>query len=205
MSIAQILLSLLLVLTSIQFRSGRASKNYMKSHEIICLNPFEDALYKELNDYRATHNLPAVSLSPSLTYVAQVHCRDLQDNYPHQRENCNMHSWSRSGKWTHCCYTPDHKRSECMWNKPRELTSYNGDGFEIAFYSTARYSDADSFAKDAISNWSISKGHNDVMLNRGIWKNVTWKAVGVGHYGEYATIWFGKEVDRDTIIPKRCE
>jgi len=91
-----------------------------------------------------------------------------------------------------------------MWDKPRELTKYPGDGYEIAFFSTAIYPDAESFAQDAIFNWSKSKGHSDVIINRGTWRSVTWKAVGVGYYGGYATVWFGKLDDPDNAQVKLC-
>jgi len=172
---------------------------------VVCLHPAEAALYEALNNYRQERNLPAIALSRSLTLVAQVHCRDLAINQPHRRSNCNMHSWSRKGLWQACCYTPDHKRSECMWNKPRELSAYQGDGFEIAFYTTAPYTDAALFAEKAMNSWKASKGHNDVMVNRGTWKNIKWKAVGIGYYEGYATIWFGMEPDPDSTIVAECQ
>jgi len=170
----------------------------------VCLNAFEKQLYYEINAYRAKRNLPAIKLSHSLTMVAQIHCRDLAENRPHASGNCNLHSWSRKGPWTPCCYTPDHRRASCMWDKPRELTKYQGDGYEIAYFTTVVYPDAQSFAKDAVFNWSKSKGHNDVIINRGTWRNVTWKAMGVGYYGGYATVWFGKLDDPDSTKVKLC-
>ncbi|MBE0661028.1 MAG: CAP domain-containing protein [Bacteroidales bacterium] len=170
----------------------------------ICLNPYEMELYQALNTYREKHNLPAITLSKSLTLVAQVHCRDLAINQPDKDRNCNMHSWSRKGPWTSCCYTPDHKRSSCMWDKPKELTSYTGEGYEIAFFSTVSYSNATAFAEDAMFNWMKSKGHNDVMLNLSIWKSIQWKAVGIGYFEGYTTIWFGAYDDPDTAIVGAC-
>ena len=38
----------------------------------------------------------------------------------------SMHSWSANGSWTPCCYTADHARKECMWNKPGEITGGAG-------------------------------------------------------------------------------
>lgn len=174
-------------------------------HDIICLSEFEDELYKELNNYRIQNGLDPITLSPSLTYVAQVHCHDLSENFPFNDKDCNMHSWSDKGSWTPCCYTSDHKNRDCAINKPKELTSYKSEGYEIAFFSTYNYPDAASFAKDAIDMWSKSKGHNETILNLGIWKKVTWKACGVGSYGDFTTIWFGTETDDDTTIVKICK
>jgi hypothetical protein len=170
----------------------------------VCLNPTEVALLEALNNYRRENQLPDVALSRSLTKVAQLHSKDLAIHQPHGRGNCNMHSWSKKGPWTACCYTPDHKRAECMWRKPRELTAYTGDGFEIAFFSSATYTDAPAFARDALNSWKRSKGHNDVIINRGTWKSVNWKAIGVGYYEGYATVWFGMLDDPDTNSVEAC-
>lgn len=95
------------------------------------LSDEETKLYDLIMEYRKANGLPNISISTSLTNVAQTHVKDLQNNHP-ENEPCNMHSRSANGKWTPCCYTPDHAQAQCMWNKPRELTSYNGNGFEIA-------------------------------------------------------------------------
>jgi hypothetical protein len=200
-----LLISLLILTTSWASHHGPQLKDDSLIPARICLSDYEQALFEELNRYRAQHKLPALVLSHSLTLVAQTHCRDLQINQPHRRSNCNMHSWSNKGPWSACCYTPDHRRSSCMWQKPSELTPYKSDGFEIAFYSTARYANASAFAADAVQNWSKSKGHNDVIINKGTWRNVEWKAVGIGHYGEFATVWFGETTDPVSEMPGRCE
>ncbi len=170
----------------------------------ICLNPEEIALLVALQSYRQEHKLPAIPLSVSLTKVAQIHCRDLAWNQPHRPQRCNMHSWSNKGPWTPCCYTNDHREAECMWNKPAELTVYTGAGYEIAFYSNAVYENAEAFANDAIQSWSRSQGHNAVILNKGIWSDAHWQAVGVGYYRGYATIWFGMEPDPDQTVLHPC-
>ena len=91
----------------------------------------EKKLYSLIMEYRASIGLSKIPLSKSLTTVAQAHCYDLVTNKP-DLGNCNAHSWSANGKWSSCCYTPDHKQSNCMWNKPKELTNYSDIGFEIA-------------------------------------------------------------------------
>lgn len=150
-------------------------------------------LYELIMDYRKERGLPKIPLSKSLTYVAQQHCLDLSANSINERDGCNMHSWSGNGKWSKCCYTPDHKQAKCMWNKPRELTGYEGNGYEIAFGSSdRRYI---STAEGALAGWKSSKGHNNVIVNREKWKNIKWKAIGVGMYKGYAMVWFGEEVD----------
>ena len=168
----------------------------------VCLTPTEASLAKLINEYRKKKKLPEVQISRSLTYVAQVHARDLS-KYFRQGKRCNMHSWSDNGSWTSCCYTSDQRKTACMWNKPRELTNYKGDGFEIAFYSNYSYSTPGEFAADILKGWQGSKGHNQVIVNTGIWKAVVWKSMGIGVYGEYAVVWFG-ELPDNAGIPGMC-
>lgn len=146
-------------------------------------------LYNLIMDYRVSKNLPLIPISNALTFVAQTHVHDLYDNGP-SNKRCNMHSWSNKGNWTACCYTPDHAKAECMWNKPRELTSYTGDGFEIAFFDS-RIAEATS----ALQGWKRSRGHNAVIINQGIWKDMHWNAIGIGIYKNYAVVWFGSIID----------
>ncbi|MCJ8329219.1 MAG: CAP domain-containing protein [Lentisphaeria bacterium] len=155
-------------------------------------------------EYRKEKGLPAIALSKSLTIVAQMHVRDLEINEPHKEaSNCNMHSWSDVGeKWSGCCYTSDHKAAKCMWDKPRELTKYKGDGFEIAHGYLS--GDSKATAAGGLAGWKGSPGHNAVMINLGIWKKVKWQAVGIGIYEKYAVIWFGKEKDK-AGIPGKCK
>jgi hypothetical protein len=47
----------------------------------------------------------------------------------------------------------------------------------------------------ALGLWKTSKGHNDVIQNKGIWRNSNWKAMGASVDGGYDVLWFGKKVD----------
>ncbi len=89
-------------------------------------------LVNAVNAYRAENGLPAIPLSPSLCFVANAHVGDLSANAPHAAPGCNLHSWSDQGTWTSCCYTSDHAQAACMWDKPGQLTSYPGPGYENA-------------------------------------------------------------------------
>jgi hypothetical protein len=152
--------------------------------------PISDGtLFGEINAYRVENGLPKIPMSKSLTKVAETHVKDLVENQP-VKGNCNLHSWSDKGSWTACCYTDDHAKAQCMWNKPRELTSYKGDGFEIAAWSSI-----DISVEQALSLWKGSAGHNNVILNKDIWKDLEWKAMGAAIYQGYAVVWFGKETD----------
>lgn len=160
----------------------------------VCVTPTDTSLAILINEYRKEKKLPKVAISLSLTYVAQLHARDLMLHYQ-QSSRCTLHSWSDDGPWSPCCYSPDHRKASCMWKKPRELTTYSGDGYEIAFYSTYPYSSPANFASDILKGWKKSNAHNEIIINRGKWNKSTWKAMGIGVYGNYAVVWFGELAD----------
>ncbi|MFM7709670.1 MAG: hypothetical protein ACKO5C_02030 [Ferruginibacter sp.] len=76
-----------------------------------------------------------------------------------------------------------------MWSKPRELTKYKGNGYEISHMNSAGANPI-----EALDSWQFSSGHNEVILNVGVWKE-SWNAIGVGMLGNYAVVWFGREKD----------
>jgi hypothetical protein len=157
----------------------------------------ETRLAEAVNAYRRASGLPPVPLSRSLTLVAQLHTRDLELNRPATGQDprglpCNLHSWSAAGAWRPVCYTGDHRYKELMWSKPREITrgAYPGNGYEISAGGGYPMT-----AAQALRQWQGSSDHNAVILQKGIWKQ-PWQAMGVGIYGGYAVIWFGREADR---------
>jgi hypothetical protein len=164
----------------------------------ISLSKAEVTLYHLINEYRRQKGLSPIPLSKNLTYVAKLHAQDLAENLPYNRR-CNLHSWSDKGPWTSCCYTEDHARAECMWNKPKEVSNYTGYGYEIAYW-TDEPLNAVNFAKKALSGWQRSVPHNIVMVNQGRWKGKHWNAMGVGVYKGYAMVWFGEEADPEELI-----
>jgi hypothetical protein len=146
-------------------------------------------LIAELNKYRAKSGKAAIPASPSLCAVGQAHVIDLAKNNP-VTATCNLHSWSNQGSWSSCCYTDDHAQAGCMWNKPKELTTYTGTGYE-----NAHAGGGSPFYIINTSWGSQSPAHRAVMLNQGQWANRTWRAVGAGMYQGYAVLWFGEQVD----------
>jgi uncharacterized protein YkwD len=157
----------------------------------VCLSKEEDKLYRIITAYRKTKNLKAIPLSAKLSQVAQTHARDLMSNYTFDADNkCNPHSWSSKGPWSACCYTSDHKEAKCMWDKPREIASYPGNGYEIAYFSSAGAN-----ADEALAGWKLSAGHNPLIVNEGMWSKVKWQGIGIGIFGEYGVVWFGEEAD----------
>ena len=165
----------------------------------VCLSVEEEKLYQLIMSYRESKNLPAIPFSAKLTQVAQAHVRDLADNFDYDnKRGCNPHSWSKNGAWTSCCYTPDHKQKECMWNKPKEIAGYNGSGYEIAYYSSAG-----ATAEEGLDGWKKSPGHNPLLINSGIWSKSNWKGLGIGIYKEYGVVWFGETEDASVL--KICD
>ncbi len=154
-------------------------------------------LAEEINNYRQQNGLAAIYVSDDLTAVALKHVMDLDTYHPDQTcgDAGNLHSWSDNGNWAGengkgawkgCCYKPDHSNAPCMWDKPREITNYSGDGFEITHWESATVT-----ALSALNSWKTSTlGHNDVILEKAGWG--PWKALGAAFIGNYACAWFGK-------------
>ena len=164
----------------------------------VCLSGEEKKLYNLIMEYRKSKKLEAIPLSSQLTQVAQVHARDLADNYKFDAKNkCNPHSWSKKGTWTACCYTSDHKQAQCMWSKPKEIAGYDSPGYEIAYYSSLG-----ATAQQGLEGWKVSPSHNPLLINTGMWNKVKWNAIGVGIYGAYGIVWFGEL--EDETIPVTC-
>lgn len=149
-----------------------------------------DELLRTLNQYRVSRGLQPVPLSPSMTRVARAHVADLERNPP--QGVCNGHSWSPSRRWKACCYTDDHAKAQCMWDKPREITGgvYPGSGFEIWAWRSGKMT-----LQFAVEGWKGSPAHHDVLINKGPWATVPWRAMGAAVSEHYAVVWFGSEDD----------
>lgn len=177
---------------SVTVRSNAASNTASVSVTLVVRGVDTTELVAAVNAYRVSQGLPAVTVSKSLTRVADAHVRDLELNAPHGGV-CNLHSWSSNGSWTPCCYTGDHAQAQCMWRKPREITGgvYTGNGYENA----AGGGSGNLTTSAALNLWRGSQPHHDVILNRGVWANLTWRAIGAANSGRYAVLWFGEQVD----------
>lgn len=154
----------------------------------------EAKLYYMINAYRESLGLPKLSFSKSLTEVARAHVRDSNTYTPENQVDSrgirgNLHSWSANGSWTPVVYTSDHHYMYDMWSKPREITNYTGNGYEISA-SGRRIS-----PETALDLWKDSPGHNQVMATQGDWSDL--KTMGVSIDGGYAHVWFGSDADPD--------
>ncbi len=147
----------------------------------VCLSNDERELIKLVNEYRRKRRLPPVKVSASLSYVAQKHTKEMQHNFK-----------DITHSWVGCKYKGSNPKTYgCMQDMPKKLTGYPGRGFECAF---AQYGSKFS-AADVLQGWKESRPHNNVILNRDVWRQLKWEAVGVSIYGNYAAIWFGDEDD----------
>ena len=153
----------------------------------------EAKLYYIINAYRESQGLQKLSFSKSLTIVARTHVSDSNTYTPENQRDSrgmqgNLHSWSNHGSWTPMVYTSDHEYAANMWSKPRELTSYTGNGYEISSWYSGNIT-----PEDALDLWKNSSGHNAVMTTQGNWSDL--KTMGVAIDGKYAHVWFGSAAD----------
>ena len=153
----------------------------------------EAKLYYIINAYRESQGLQKLSFSKSLTIVARTHVSDSNTYMPENQRDSrgmqgNLHSWSNHGSWTPVVYTSDHEYAANMWSKPRELTSYTGNGYEISSWYSGSIT-----PEDALDLWKNSSGHNAVMTTQGNWSDL--KTMGVAIDGKYAHVWFGSVAD----------
>ncbi|MBE0661286.1 MAG: SPOR domain-containing protein [Bacteroidales bacterium] len=190
-----VLVIILLVIPLLNLAQRGKPKNVLPVE--FCVSSDELHLYRLINEYRMTYGFEIIPLSASLSYVAYAHVRDLHENRP-DLFGCNLHSWSEKGNWSPCCYAKDPNRTNCMWNKPRELTDYKGNGQELILWENVEISPL-----SALNQWRIFGPTNDLLLNRDRWKEKSWKAMGVAIYQGYASIWFGEVIDQETSV-KLC-
>lgn len=153
----------------------------------------EAKLYYIINAYRESQGLQKLSFSKSLTIVARTHVSDSNTYMPENQRDSrgmqgNLHSWSNHGSWTPVVYTSDHEYAANMWSKPRELTSYTGNGYEISSWYSGSIT-----PEDALDLWKNSSGHNAVITTQGNWSDL--KTMGVAIDGKYAHVWFGSAAD----------
>ncbi len=155
-----------------------------------CLHPIEKQLADSINRIRVSHGKKALPLSVSLSYVARTHVYDLLKNHP-DTSICNLSSWSSKGHWKPCCYNKYVVNHDCMWKKPKELTTYPYRGYEMVAYSQ------DKLSIDSILQmWEVSPEALAMILTHGVWGKKSWACMGVGVNSHYVSVWFGQRPDR---------
>ncbi|KAM3501065.1 hypothetical protein MY10362_005862 [Beauveria mimosiformis] len=161
----------------------------------------EDRLYDLLIQYRKGLKMknPEIPRSPSLNTVAQTHANN--PFFGTRGSTCNPHSWpaKKEAKYKSCCFNlADSKAHPCMWDKPRELTTYQGNGFEVYYGGDPSVYTIKNTAEECLKALQKSAPHNDVLTNKGPW-TTKWQAVGVGMANGQCAIWFGHEKDTATM------
>lgn len=162
-----------------------------------CMTKEEQQLAEAINKIRIEHGKSPVKLSVSLSYVAKTHVKDLEVNHP-DTSVCNLSSWSNKGKWTPVCFNPYVVDQKAMWDKPRQLTRYPYNGYELAGYMQ------DGIIVDSLADlWDTLWQSLNMILTEGSWSKKSWRAMGVGIEGNYASVWFGQREDKEGE-PRLC-
>ncbi|MCF8333624.1 MAG: SPOR domain-containing protein, partial [Bacteroidales bacterium] len=131
-----------------------------------------------------------VKLSHSLSYVADAHVKDLYLNF-NPYGICGLYFWSEGGRWKPCCPANKKEDLDCMYDKPYELTSYRSKGHEVVYYRN-KEENADSIFK----NWQQDSLVRDFFLEKGVYQDKKWNAMGVAVFEGFASIWFGELADK---------
>ena len=177
------------------FSSKLSAQN--KVPDDFCISLEEKKLFERINTLLGEYDKKPVKLSASLSYVAKLHVADLINNHP-DTSVCNLSSWSDQGDWTPCCHNQYVPQQDCMWDKPKELTTYPYRGYElVGFYE-------DEFTVDSVIGlWSQSKQVLDMLLAQGNFSEKKWICMGVGINEHYVSLWFGQRPDK-VKIPLVC-
>ncbi len=155
----------------------------------MCVSKDELHLIELINIYRTQNKLAIIPLSKSLFEVAKTHVYDLQTNRP-DTSICNTASWSDKGNWSACCFNKYVLKTECMWDKPKELTPYKFKGYEISYFEEGIVN------VDSLFNiWINTSEVTDMLLSKGIHSDKKWLAIGSGISDNYACIWLGQRAD----------
>jgi hypothetical protein len=181
-----------------------AVKQVLSAPPEFCISEAEWKLYRMVNEYRRQYDLPPIPLSRSLCFVASTHVKDLNLNHP-DKGPCNSHSWSDKGPWKPFCYPKDEDKKNSVWDKPKELSSYNSKGYEIIYWENSAV-----VIDSVIAFWKSIDYFNGFLMNTGKWQGRKWNAIGIAIFENYASAWFGEVPDpegapnvcgREPVIP----
>lgn len=81
-----------------------------------------------------------------------------------------------------------------MKSKPREITGYPGDGYELIYWGEDNATPA-----GAAELWNQVEASSDMILSRAKWSGYQWKALGVGLKDGYAVLWLGDAEDINAV------
>ena len=182
----------LTVLVLPRFCEGSTVIPYGNDSVISGITQNETILFNMINDMRRQGKMQLIPLSDKLCKVAHIHIDDLLASKP-QEKGCSLHSWSASGNWSACCHTKDPSGIQCMKSKPKEITGYSGNGYELIYWG-----EDNATPSEASALWQQVDASADMIMCRGKWKGYDWKAMGVGIKNGYAVLWLGDKTDVKT-------
>ncbi|HPE43182.1 MAG TPA: SPOR domain-containing protein [Bacteroidales bacterium] len=184
-----------LILLFVFILSGLFAQDFQADQ--VCLSQAEFRLAELINNFRKENRKPVLPLSSALSFVAQTHLKDLQENHP-DTSICLTASWSDKGSWTACCYNKYIVNQECMWSKPKELTSYPFRGYELSYFQE------EIITVDSVFKlWLKSEETIDMLLTTGSQSAKRWETMGLGVSENYISVWFGQRADA-AGKPKDC-
>lgn len=152
--------------------------------EYAALTDDEKRLAKLFNQNMQDRGLKIIPVSKKLTAVARWNTWDLQQNKPHQQENCNIYSWSdkKPSKWAAFCASSDVSWSP-WWKKPEEVAGYQKNSLATAVILANVKN-----LKNAIKRINKIEYLWETDFNK-------IKTYGVSFRDGYVALWFGKADD----------
>ena len=164
-----------------------------KAQQEVCIVEEELALANQINQFRKQNDLNVLPVSTALSYVADVHVKDLYLHYD-PFDNCSLLSWSDNGRWEKCCAQAENYT--CMYDKPAELTQYKGKGYELVYYQNTQITSGLAF-----NAWKENATAKTMILQQGKYEDKKWQVIGVALFDGYASVWFGEKPDGEGEPP----
>ena len=96
--------------------------------DTIEMNYDSKRLFDVINAKRRVDALPELTLDKGLSYLAYLHCIDLEK---YSDTSCSLVSWSKQSGYSYGCVSNDNPNLEVMYNKPKEVLGYKGVGHEL--------------------------------------------------------------------------
>jgi hypothetical protein len=96
--------------------------------DTIEMNYESKRLFDVINAKRRVDEIPELTLDKGLSYIAYLHCLDLDKYYD---KNCSLVSWSKKSGYSYGCVSKDSPDLNVMYNKPKEVLGYEGVGHEL--------------------------------------------------------------------------
>lgn len=162
----------------------------------VCQTADEERLLQRVNQYRSANGRLPIPSSIWMATTAQWHAWDLSANDP-ATATCTLRSWSsaRPGLWEPVCYTADDSQINQMLLKPEQISQFNYRGLGVELVVRGPF----QAPEEALAAIVADPGYADILLERGAWVNTSFKSLGTGMVGDYATVWLGLSIDHEGV------